>query len=82
MAAAALAVLAEASLQQLEVLFRRSTGATLQAIATAFATSTSKVDYQIRTVARITDAHSSNDAPAAKILEKVLDLLSIGTDDK
>jgi hypothetical protein len=73
-------VLAQISLQESELLFRRFQGAKLKALSEAFGTPTSSIDYQIKRVARLIERESTYDAPPMKIMEKLLDLLSIGVD--
>jgi DNA-binding CsgD family transcriptional regulator len=73
---AAVAALAEISERQAEVIFRRSRGATLAAVSEALRISISTVDNEVKRVGRITEAHASDNAPAARILEKMVDLLS------
>jgi hypothetical protein len=78
---AATAALAELTLHEAELLFRRFRGAKLQALSMAFGIPTSTVDYQFKRAIRVITRHSSDMAPAPKILEKLVDLLSLGTDD-
>jgi hypothetical protein len=79
---AAAAVLAEISMRQAEVVFRRFRGGKLAAIAEAMRVSTSTADNEVKRVVRIIERHASHKASSPRIMEKLIDLLSIETDDK
>ncbi len=73
---AALAAIAELTRRQAEVLYRKSSGETLEQIAAELGISRGTVDNELRRAGAVALRHAGEAADAAGVLEKMIDALS------